>query len=217
MIRLPALLALLLASPAAAQTGPSFDCARAETPTERAICADTRLSGLDRTMADLYRRAVAVRPLRPEQLLWQRWRNTCGGDVPCLIRRYEQRIVDLGGPEGDGTTPAVLRRIRGGRTELVMPDGTIHWNSLSGGGAGMIHPYGTETLIMFSQVEVDAVPAFPPAATAWVASLEAPLLSTIEGLLDPAYHIAYREAQAALPLPARMFRHVEAIRFLTDD
>ena len=46
------LLALSLMS--STQPGPSFDCARASTGSERAICADPTLSALDRDMAAAY-------------------------------------------------------------------------------------------------------------------------------------------------------------------
>jgi hypothetical protein len=66
------LLALALA---ASQDGPSFDCARAETPVEQAICADPEWSRLDRRMAERY---VAVRrtltgPAREALTRDQRW------------------------------------------------------------------------------------------------------------------------------------------------
>ncbi|THD37196.1 MAG: hypothetical protein E7773_03930 [Sphingomonas sp.] len=43
----------------AAASGPSFDCARARTKIERAICADAELALLDREEARLYRLALA--------------------------------------------------------------------------------------------------------------------------------------------------------------
>lgn len=49
-----ALYVLALAMPQAA--APSFDCARASTPVERAICADRRLAAQDRQVADAYAR-----------------------------------------------------------------------------------------------------------------------------------------------------------------
>lgn len=51
------LVALSLMS--SAQPGPSFDCARASSDSERAICADPILSALDRDMAAAYSAARA--------------------------------------------------------------------------------------------------------------------------------------------------------------
>src|SRR5260221_6155173 len=40
---------------------PSFDCAKAASPAEQAICAEPDLAGADATLADLYRQAMAAR------------------------------------------------------------------------------------------------------------------------------------------------------------
>lgn len=60
---------------ALSQAGPSFDCARATTPAERAICSDAALARLDRRMNSLYvavRRALpaSVRSALAEDQLW---------------------------------------------------------------------------------------------------------------------------------------------------
>ncbi len=69
-----AAIALPGVAPARAQ-GPSFDCAKAGTDTERAICADPALSALERKMSEAYAAASrrlagdprALRALREEQ------------------------------------------------------------------------------------------------------------------------------------------------------
>lgn len=60
---------------ASGQTGPSFDCARASTPVERAICADAELAELDRRMADRYAAVRRALPAEARQALLedQRW------------------------------------------------------------------------------------------------------------------------------------------------
>ncbi|WP_179379864.1 lysozyme inhibitor LprI family protein [Jannaschia marina] len=218
-----ALAAALLPLPTDA-AGPSFDCARAATSTEFAICDSARLSELDVTMAALYRRAAAgsANPDRlwAHQLLWQRWRNICGGDAACLARRYEARILDLAPPGaapplGDG--PAVTYRIRDGRSERVYPDGRIQWKDLTTGRVGTILPDGSRSVTMHAQVEPDTLPEFPASASAWVAALEAPLLETVDSLLPAEFHDDYRAAQAGVALPDRMFRHVDSIRFLSSE
>lgn len=84
-----------------ASANPSFKCRGALTPSEQAICDAPILGDLDRVMASLYQTARGDRPnaarkaLQREQVLWLRWRDTCGDAVNCLRRRYEQRIIDL--------------------------------------------------------------------------------------------------------------------------
>lgn len=97
----------LTAAPQVSQ--PSFNCARASTPAEHAICADPRLGRLDRGLADRY---VAVRaamtPAMREALTRdQRWflgardewqeNSTRGGfrDFDGLAERMDGRIAFL--------------------------------------------------------------------------------------------------------------------------
>jgi len=47
----------------------SFDCAKAATPMERAICADKDLSDEDKAMADAYRNALSMLSLQGRQAL----------------------------------------------------------------------------------------------------------------------------------------------------
>lgn len=64
-MRAPLVIFLLaVAAPALAQTGPSFDCAKASTTVEKAICADGKLGALDRRMAAAY--ADALKRLDPK-------------------------------------------------------------------------------------------------------------------------------------------------------
>ncbi len=82
-------------------SSPSFDCARAGTPTERAICGSVELGDLDTEMAALYRSLRASgSAARRQQLLdtqraFLRVRNACGGDESCLQAVYASRIADL--------------------------------------------------------------------------------------------------------------------------
>lgn len=87
-------------------TGPSFDCARATNPVERAICADRGLAILDRDMASLYRRAIAniARTDAPIMAREQREffanRNRCSARTAdrnlCIQVAYEMRNQRLG-------------------------------------------------------------------------------------------------------------------------
>jgi uncharacterized protein len=54
------LTAMLLAAPALAQDGPSFDCGGARGAAETLVCADPELAALDRAVAGRYRAALAA-------------------------------------------------------------------------------------------------------------------------------------------------------------
>jgi uncharacterized protein len=60
---------LTLAALAAATMQPSFDCARARTQIEHAMCSNDELGALDREEARLYRVALAATPARRQQIL----------------------------------------------------------------------------------------------------------------------------------------------------
>lgn len=106
-MRLPvAALAMLLAWPAVAQQGPSFDCAKASTDIERAICKDDKLAAADRAMAVAYTTLVAKlegpakEHLVRDQGQWIVDRNrSCTAiayDVTyCLKQRYAARLETL--------------------------------------------------------------------------------------------------------------------------
>ncbi len=85
----------------AAQAGPSYDCNRASTPTEYAICGSPTLSHLDVLMAAAYklRQANLYGPARERftynQRVWLDIRDACGSDTSCLERVYNKRITSL--------------------------------------------------------------------------------------------------------------------------
>ena len=82
-----------------------FDCARAATPVERAVCGNELLARGDLEMGALYRSLLAaLRDGRAEQLragqrAWLRERNACGTgdavDVVCIARQYAGRLAAL--------------------------------------------------------------------------------------------------------------------------
>lgn len=94
-----ALSAILLAMPAHAA---SFNCSRAATPTEFAICGDPTLSDLDTKMATLFSVRMEIPMLmgargaaQDEQRAWVTNRDSCGGNVSCLTQSYRGRIGEL--------------------------------------------------------------------------------------------------------------------------
>lgn len=79
--------------------GPSFDCAKAGTPVERAICGDPKLAELDVAMANAYKVALSKsdnKPgLRTEQATWRDMvRNECTS-FQCLTDVYQRRLAKL--------------------------------------------------------------------------------------------------------------------------
>ena len=94
-------LALGLAA-AAAEPPPTagFDCARAASASEKAICADTGLAAQDRRLSRLYaelqRDEQGREARRDAQRAWLRQRDDdCGANTGCLHGSYAVRLRDL--------------------------------------------------------------------------------------------------------------------------
>ena len=89
------------APPAIATGSPSFNCARARTISERAVCADPGLAALDRNMASRYADALRTAEPAAAQLLRQTrdpflgYRERCGSDASCIDRVYRGRIREI--------------------------------------------------------------------------------------------------------------------------
>ena len=86
----------------------SFDCARAASPAERALCSDPGLSALDAQLGAAYARRVARDPaLRQLQRGWLKARDVgCGGDRGCLRRLISWQLGWLS--RGSARPPARL-------------------------------------------------------------------------------------------------------------
>jgi uncharacterized protein len=84
----------------------SFDCAKASTFVEKAICSDKQLSGLDDQLAGLYKAARATAAnsatLEAEQQAWLSARDQCT-NAACLKKAYADRIAAL---KGSSAVPA---------------------------------------------------------------------------------------------------------------
>lgn len=96
-----AALALACAFAAPAQAA-SFDCAKASSPDEVAICADPGLSALDSEMGGLWYAYSRVPMLmgssgnrRDAAQGFLADRRRCGSDIPCLKGVYTARIEVL--------------------------------------------------------------------------------------------------------------------------
>jgi len=78
--------------------GPSFDCAKAKTPDEIAICGDPHLAQLDRLVAlafDEARRASGRAKVRAAARDGAAARAACGSDAACIQEAQVRLIVDL--------------------------------------------------------------------------------------------------------------------------
>ena len=125
-------LSLMVVSPAFAQSGPSFDCAKADNAIDRTICKDPELAKADREMAAAY--AALVGKLRgaakdeaiKDQVRWIGDRHRAclsdtDGMASCLKDRYGRRTSNLRA-FADGTYPfigehALIKRGRLGKID----------------------------------------------------------------------------------------------------
>lgn len=79
----------------------SFDCTRANTAAEIAVCSNASLNRLDEDLAVQYRSVLRDLPprraemVRQDQRSWINARDSCGADVRCLRSRYEERSARL--------------------------------------------------------------------------------------------------------------------------
>ena len=93
-------LAVLALVPLAGQAA-SFDCKKASTEVEQAICADPELSRLDEQLSKAYKQALQKGPkaqVQAAQKAWLKERNTrCGAYAACLQYQYYRRIAQLEG------------------------------------------------------------------------------------------------------------------------
>jgi hypothetical protein len=86
--------------PSASPGRPSFDCARAQTPGEIAVCGDSGLAALDLNMSTQYRRALAVaspdqtRLLQSSRNRFLAYRDHCP-DRTCIANAYLGRMREI--------------------------------------------------------------------------------------------------------------------------
>ncbi|MBX7248484.1 MAG: hypothetical protein K1X35_05460 [Caulobacteraceae bacterium] len=96
--------AIAAAAPSAAQSTPSFNCKKARTFVEKAICGNATLARKDRRMASLYYERLnflkrdgeyqRAADLQSTQRYWLSRRDRCQ-TVGCLHQAYDQRIAEL--------------------------------------------------------------------------------------------------------------------------
>jgi uncharacterized protein len=138
---------IALALPAAAQVGPSFDCAKASSPTEVLICENTELARLDGRLAQrLVSALTTIRAMdtgaaeaeatfQAQQAKWIEERNACTKDTDprsCVETAYLTREGEL-----------VARWM------LEEPDRTVTWTCGASG--------ANEVVTMFFDTELPSV------------------------------------------------------------
>ena len=85
----------------AAAAGPSFSCARAATPDERAICRSPALSAADRQLSAYFRAIQRCTMMGgrgdniEDQRSWLQARARCGSDMACLSALYRVRNAEF--------------------------------------------------------------------------------------------------------------------------
>ena len=91
-------LLLLLLVPFRSTLAASFDCNKASTLVETAICTDPELASLDDSLAALYKQALressSATQIKARQRAWLKTRNTCKS-AGCLRDAYHQRLAEL--------------------------------------------------------------------------------------------------------------------------
>lgn len=104
----------------------SFNCDKASTFVEEAICSDLELSSLDDQLGTVYRGAlqrdlINESMIKQEQKDWLKARNACS-NVRCLKGEYQQRIARLSQKKASSNVKPLLVLERDENT--VIPKGT---------------------------------------------------------------------------------------------
>ncbi|MGX1308993.1 uncharacterized protein AB7M35_003751 [Amorphus suaedae] len=141
LFRIGLLAAALMATMPAAVQAASFDCAKAASRTEKTICGDATLSGLDGDLGTAYRDLMGridfddalVALLKKSQRDWIKTRDACA-DAACMASAYRSRIAEIEGrssPEdGDYAMGDVALFVRdlGPKLRIVaVSGGNVRW------------------------------------------------------------------------------------------
>lgn len=98
---------LLEKLPAKLTPVPSFDCKKATSKTEKAICSDYELSSSDRSVAlaysisEQYIKGIGIdvknelEALKVSQRNWLKERNSCGDNTQCISDKMQNRVSVL--------------------------------------------------------------------------------------------------------------------------
>ncbi|GEM_PF-558424 len=114
----------------------SFDCAKASTLVEKAICSDAKLSELDDSLMKAYKKALASSPdasgLKSQQRAWLTVRNKCV-DASCLNHAYADRLNALTGNLASNAPPPNAPRSSSPTGTYKSPNGELKIQQTSEG------------------------------------------------------------------------------------
>lgn len=122
-----AIMSLATAAAPSSAKAASFDCAKARTSVDKAICGDAKLSDLDEYLGRYYEAArIALGDgadcLRDDQRHWIRAvRNPCGSNVACLTKAYLKRLATLDGLQPGATQIRTIELPREPTLALAVP------------------------------------------------------------------------------------------------
>jgi len=107
--------------------GTGFDCERASTKDEFAICENEKLSSLDSKLSEMYAVVSKKMDIKAEQIAWIKHRRKCLANVDCIEKMYEKRIAELNSytESHDGNYTSGLdgeNKNRNSETSLQSPD-----------------------------------------------------------------------------------------------
>jgi uncharacterized protein len=120
--------------------GASFDCGKAKTLVEQAICSDKQLSILDELLMTSYNKALANSPdpstLKTTQREWLKSERDSCKDVGCLKQAYTLRLSALNEPIVSTQKPSSGKPAPSSKTIVIPavdqtnPDGIIKRNNV---------------------------------------------------------------------------------------
>lgn len=171
-------LAIVILIFASASHAASFDCAKASTFVEKAICSETQLSELDDLLMRKYKQALATatdaNALKTQQRAWLFGvRNKCQ-DSACIMRVYSERLIAL-----NSITPSNAFIRDNESKDIVL--GRCHMNSCwwwkvdkietirSENKGSLVKAHVRTTTVDYSDSEVEkhGYPNFPPKKSKW--------------------------------------------------
>jgi uncharacterized protein len=126
------------------ELGPGFDCERATSKTEKAICdmPGTSVAFMDRQLnkiVDLLGAAADAKgkqKLQDAQRSFIKTRDKCGDNFECLDKAYRTRLDELAGNPGPGGAVGFFRGETGELILAIYPDATVAISALTVGGGG---------------------------------------------------------------------------------
>ncbi|RRW67078.1 hypothetical protein EGJ48_19770 [Pantoea dispersa] len=108
-------LALCLLSGSKVAFSAGFDCSLAKlSPTEKTICSNEYLSGLDSALDKFFKQAyngsLNHGSLTQQQQEWLKQRNECQSDITCITNKYLTRNRELSGSNNLQSVNSIFNR-----------------------------------------------------------------------------------------------------------